>query len=98
MKKLNQIKSVARHTSTALLAVMIMFSARFAEAQTDNVGIGTVTPDNSSILDLTSTSRGFLIPRMTVVQRNSITTPIHFVPWQKRSNDYCARISLAEIL
>ncbi|MCK5742394.1 MAG: hypothetical protein KAH48_09270, partial [Chlorobi bacterium] len=76
MKKLNQIKSVARHTSTALLAVLIMFSARLAEAQTDNVGIGTVTPDNSSILDLTSTSRGFLTPRMTVVQRNSITTPV----------------------
>ena len=29
------------------------------------VGIGTTTPDASSVLDITSTTKGLLIPRMT---------------------------------
>ncbi len=40
-----------------------------------NVGIGNPTPDASSLLDLTSTTMGFLTPRMTQAQRNAITTP-----------------------
>jgi Flp pilus assembly pilin Flp len=40
------------------------------------VGIGTTTPDSSSILDLTSTSKGLLPPRMTAWQRNTISSPV----------------------
>jgi hypothetical protein len=40
-----------------------------------NVGIGTTAPDASALLDLTSLSRGFLVPRMTQSQRNAITLP-----------------------
>ena len=36
-----------------------------------NVGIGTETPATSAILDLTSTNKGFLPPRMTTVQRDA---------------------------
>ena len=39
------------------------------------VGIGTNAPNASSILEVTSTSKGFLPPRMTKAQRNAITTP-----------------------
>lgn len=39
------------------------------------VGIGTTSPDPSSILDITDTNRGFLIPRMTEVQRDAISSP-----------------------
>ncbi|WP_339695527.1 hypothetical protein [uncultured Marixanthomonas sp.] len=39
------------------------------------VGIGTVTPDPSSMLDIQSDSQGLLAPRMTTIQRNAITTP-----------------------
>jgi trimeric autotransporter adhesin len=39
------------------------------------VGIGTSNPDNSSILDLTSISKGFLIPRMNIGSINAITSP-----------------------
>jgi hypothetical protein len=41
------------------------------------VGISTtsITPDASSILELRSTSAGFLPPRMTTAQRDAITTP-----------------------
>jgi len=40
-----------------------------------NVGIGTANPDSKAILDLTSTSKGFLLPRMTTIQRGLISTP-----------------------
>lgn len=40
-----------------------------------NVGIGTSTPNTSSILDITSTTKGFLIPRMTTAQRGAIVSP-----------------------
>ncbi|MBI4648238.1 MAG: hypothetical protein HY738_17055 [Bacteroidia bacterium] len=40
-----------------------------------NVGIGTYTPDNSALLDLSSGTRGLLIPRLTSGQRDSIQAP-----------------------
>ncbi|MXO04469.1 hypothetical protein [Flavobacterium sp. HBTb2-11-1] len=39
------------------------------------IGIGTVTPNASSILDITSTTKGLLAPRMTTAQRNAIASP-----------------------
>jgi len=39
------------------------------------VGIGTTSPDPSSILDITDTNRGFLTPRMTEAQRDGISSP-----------------------
>jgi trimeric autotransporter adhesin len=44
-------------------------------AQTDNVGIGTTQPDNSAILDLSSSNKGFLLPRMSETQRLEIKSP-----------------------
>jgi hypothetical protein len=40
-----------------------------------NVGIGTTTPNTSAQLEMSSTTQGFLPPRMTTVQRNAIPTP-----------------------
>ena len=40
-----------------------------------NIGVGTTAPDNSALLDLTSTSKGVLVPRMTTAQRTAITSP-----------------------
>ena len=39
------------------------------------VGIGTTNPDPSSILDIESTTQGFLPPRMTTTQINAIVNP-----------------------
>lgn len=39
------------------------------------IGINTISPNTSSALDITSTTRGFLPPRMTTAQRDAITTP-----------------------
>ncbi len=44
-------------------------------ASTDFVGIGTASPASTSALDITSTTKGLLIPRMTTTQRDAITTP-----------------------
>jgi len=52
--------------SAALLFSAISFS---------QVGVGTTTPDASAQLDVTSTSKGFLPPRLTMAQMNSIPTP-----------------------
>ncbi|NRD22710.1 hypothetical protein HNV10_05630 [Winogradskyella litoriviva] len=39
------------------------------------VGIGTESPDASSLLDLSSTSQGLLAPRMTTLERTAIVSP-----------------------
>ena len=39
------------------------------------IGVGTTSPAASAILDLVSTTKGILIPRMTTTQRNAITSP-----------------------
>ena len=46
-----------------------------AASPAGQIGIGTTAPDTSSILDLTSTTRGFLPPRMTTTQKNAIPSP-----------------------
>lgn len=40
-----------------------------------SIGMGTTTPNASSILDMTSTVKGVLIPRMSSAQRIAIVTP-----------------------
>jgi hypothetical protein len=39
------------------------------------ISIGVTAPAASAVLDVTSTTKGFLPPRMTLAQRNAITTP-----------------------
>jgi hypothetical protein len=51
----------------------VLFSICIAQAQ---VGIGTTTPAASAQLDVSSTKKGFLLPRMTAVQRDSIVGPV----------------------
>lgn len=44
-------------------------------APAGQLGIGINTPDTSAILDITSTTKGILIPRMTTTQQNAISSP-----------------------
>jgi hypothetical protein len=39
------------------------------------VGVGTATPDSSSVMQMSSTSQGLLIPSMTFTQKNAISSP-----------------------
>jgi hypothetical protein len=40
-----------------------------------NVGFGTTTPDASAILDLNTNQQGFLPPRMSTTEMNTISSP-----------------------
>ena len=55
-------------------------SASFAEKVrirwTGQVGVGTAAPSGSAILELASTSKGLLLPRMTASQRDAISAPV----------------------
>lgn len=64
-------KSAAKLFKKAMFLFVILLTFD-AGAQ---IGIGTVTPDPSSILDITSANQGFLAPRMTTAQRNAIAAP-----------------------
>lgn len=39
------------------------------------VGIGTISPDNNTVLDINSNSKGILLPRLTNTQRDAIVSP-----------------------
>ncbi len=64
--------SMKKHLSF-LFFVFLLLTFEYTSAQ--NVGIGTNTPEASAQLDVTSTSRGLLPPRMTYAQRNAIVSP-----------------------
>lgn len=60
-----------------LLTLALALSSFAALAQkSDNVGIGTKNPDPSALLDLNSTTKGLLLPRMTEAQRDAIKNPV----------------------
>ncbi|RYU95512.1 hypothetical protein [Emticicia agri] len=66
-----------RHRSFTGTIMFLLLGAFPLMAQTgsENVGIGTTKPDRSALLDLSSTSKGLLIPRMTLEQRGKIMNP-----------------------
>lgn len=57
------------------LFVATIIGSLTAQAQKDNVGIGTAKPDQSALLDLSSQTKGLLIPRMSLQQRGTIQNP-----------------------
>ena len=57
------------------MRLLILFYFIGGIAITAQVGIGTSAPDPSSILDITSTTGGLLIPRMNAMQRENIVAP-----------------------
>lgn len=46
-----------------------------ARITSTGMGIGTASPNASALLDVSSTTQGLLMPRMTTAQKNAITTP-----------------------
>ena len=55
-----------------IVVLVLCLAFLSGKAQT---GIGTTTPNASAKLDITSTDKGLLIPRMTKAQREAITLP-----------------------
>ena len=56
-----------------LIVSALLFATLSIQAQ--NIGIGTSTPNASAILDISSNSRGLLIPKLTTFERQGINNP-----------------------
>lgn len=55
--------------------VLLFFIICSVPAASQSVGIGTAIPHISAQLDIRSTAKGVLIPRLTVTERNAIASP-----------------------
>jgi C1q domain/Head domain of trimeric autotransporter adhesin len=55
------------------ICLLVIFLSAYAHAQ--NVGVGTTTPHPSAALDVSSSNKGFLPPRMSSSQRTAIASP-----------------------
>ncbi len=79
-----------------ILSILIIFIFSYnlkLQSQTEQVVIGATTGDNSAVLHLDiatlSSPKGFLPPRMTTAQRNSITAPATaLVIFNTTTNEY----------
>lgn len=76
------IKTTGEGTTTARLGLFTYASTspnqlleRLSISDNGNVGIGTTVPDASAILDLTASTKGLLLPRMTAAQKTAIPSP-----------------------
>ncbi|MFK7114998.1 hypothetical protein V3468_11200 [Flavobacterium oreochromis] len=67
---MEKIKALKKPLITYLLFFLFVSTNFLAQ-----VGIGTMTPDASSILDIVSSDKGILTPRMTTAQRMAIVSP-----------------------
>jgi len=59
-----------KYLSIIVISLLLMINEVWAQ-----VGIGTITPNASAMLDVNSTTQGLLAPRMTTIEKNSITSP-----------------------
>ena len=75
-KTMKQIYTLATIIMVSMILPQIMQAQNIFPAN-GSVGIGTTTPSASSIIEMTSTTKGMLIPRMTKTQRDAIEYPRH---------------------
>ena len=68
----HQITYYMRSIFTLLLIIAI--ASQQALAQT---GIGTTTPDPNAILDITSTTKGFLLPSLSAAQQATLAASLN---------------------
>ena len=66
-----EVKVKKRLQSVFLLLISLVGIKSYSQ---NNVGVGTINPDPSALLDLTSTDKGFLAPRLA--DTNAVTAPV----------------------
>ena len=60
----------------ALISLLQLCGYQTAQAQNVAINSDGATPHASAMLDIKSTTKGLLIPRMTVAERNAISSPV----------------------
>jgi hypothetical protein len=65
------LRTTGTSVTTAVSGVLVRGNLYAMNA----LAVGTYTPNASAKLDITSTTQGFLPPRMTTTQRDAISTP-----------------------
>jgi hypothetical protein len=58
--------------SIKIISSVLLFISTISYAQ---VGIGTNNPSSSAVLELQSTNKGFIFPRLSITQRDAIAAP-----------------------
>ena len=73
---ISSVKSFLNPASFRLIAIVMILFLSFLGRESFAQGVGisesTITPDANAILELRSTLRGFLAPRLTTSQRNTL--------------------------
>jgi hypothetical protein len=71
------MKQILRISALQALAALFYIQAFLQNIflSSGAAGIGTASPNTSSLLEINSTTKGLLIPRMTKAQRDFIATP-----------------------
>ncbi len=67
--------NIAGNTITNISPTQWGAAANNIYYNTGSAGLGTATPDTSALLDITSTAKGILVPRMTGANKNAIASP-----------------------
>jgi hypothetical protein len=76
IKNKTQIISICKlKTMKSIIALLIVIVPLSLTAQNIAINTDGSQPDNTAILDIKSTSKGLLIPRLTTLQRTSIAGP-----------------------
>lgn len=55
--------------------IIFSFLIFYASSLSAQIGIGTSSPENSAILDVSAANKGLLLPRLTSAQRTAIASP-----------------------
>jgi hypothetical protein len=71
-KRCSKVKFIDLLNKLICFVLIMLFKVGNAQ---NNVGIGTLTPTASAILELSATDKGFLAPRLTTAQRLAIPAP-----------------------
>ena len=71
------LTALGAKADTAVVNPTLVLKAPLASPKfTGSVAIGTTTPASSAALDITSTTQGLLLPRLTYVQKTAIANPV----------------------
>jgi len=64
-----------RFTTYAVLLPLLLLSRNTGYCQ-QSIGIGTTTPDQKAVLDISSTTKGVLLPRLTAAQQATLAASL----------------------